>query len=102
MYCIKCGNKLSKTDKFCGKCGYNLSTEPTKEEPSNGLENINKKLLFGVIGFFAPIGGIILYFASKETDPEEAKNALTWALIGIPFHIIGFCISVALELITNL
>ncbi|MGG4434515.1 RDD family protein [Priestia megaterium] len=33
MYCIKCGNKHSESDKFCGTCGYKIErVEPRVEQ----------------------------------------------------------------------
>ena len=32
MYCAECGNKLKKTDKFCGECGALVEKEELVEE----------------------------------------------------------------------
>jgi hypothetical protein len=87
MYCIKCGNKLGKDDKFCGKCGYNLN-QPTNPEPANGINNADHKVLFGVLGFISPIAGLVLYIATKDSEPEAAKTAGICALIRLPISII--------------
>ncbi len=88
MYCTKCGNKVSKSDKFCENCGNNLNPQSViKQETSNPI-NANNKVLFGALGFISPVAGLVLYIANKDTEPEAAKMAGLFALIRIPINII--------------
>lgn len=38
MYCIKCGNKHSENDKFCGSCGHKVQAKEEQREVSEKVE----------------------------------------------------------------
>ncbi|MCL1988732.1 MAG: zinc ribbon domain-containing protein [Firmicutes bacterium] len=43
MFCTQCGNKTNKTDKFCNKCGANLSASENLHEET-AVENLDEEL----------------------------------------------------------
>lgn len=46
MYCTQCGEKLVDTAKFCGSCGYNLSSSKSKSQEADerGSSTFDKHL----------------------------------------------------------
>lgn len=66
MYCKKCGKEIGNDAAFCPYCGDKVygSAEPADE--SNAL--------YGVLSFFLPVVGLILYFVWHDTYPLRAKS----------------------------
>ena len=76
MFCEKCGNMLNDNDVFCGKCGTKIYAQK--------VEVIDKpSMLLNLVGFFAPLVGLILYLILKDEEPIRAKAIGKWALIGV-------------------
>ena len=69
MYCKKCGKELDDEAKFCPYCG--TSTRDEKENAQNGDA---RSAGFGILCFFLPIVGLILYIVWKDTYPLKAKS----------------------------
>lgn len=98
MKCPNCGATVDYTFKVCPYCGENLSLEtqknPYPSRPANAQENSSAEnpedygaAGFGVLGFFIPLVGLILYLVWKNTLPKRAKAAGKGALISV---ILGF------------
>jgi len=96
MFCRNCGNKLEDNDKFCGVCGTpkftpnNVQGTPVINNGTKQQDNTNDKVIFGVIGFFAPIVGIILSIVSQKEKPEAAKVGLIVSIIRFGLNILYF------------
>ena len=89
MYCRNCGKKIDENFKVCPYCGtsyeqnfnmnYNVKQEVNSE--SNGI-------CYGIIGFFFPIVGLILYLVWMNERPRAAKSAGIGALINVILGVI--------------
>ena len=80
-YCSKCGKEIMDEAVVCPFCGCSVAPIPTadnKDAPNMG---------FGVLGFFIPIVGFILYLIWREKTPLKAKSAGMGALIGFVANI---------------
>lgn len=91
-YCSHCGEELEDEAVVCVKCG--CSAGPAKNRV---LEDPNEStLLYGVLGFFVPLAGLILFLLWNETYPRRAKTAGKGALISVIIStitgIIGFVV----------
>jgi predicted nucleic acid-binding Zn ribbon protein len=75
MFCEKCGTQIGDDQRFCSKCVINQ----VKDKASIG---------FGILSFFIPLVGLILFLVWKKDAPLKAKFCGIGALIG--FIIIWF------------
>ena len=85
-YCPNCGSELLDDAVICVKCGKQVApmataTPAVKDAPSTG---------YGVLGFFIPIVGLILYVSWKKDTPLRAKSAGTGALIGFILNLLVY------------
>ncbi len=70
MKCIKCNTELMEGSKYCTNCG-------NKVDSSSGVS-----FLWGILGFFIPIVGLILFLVWKDTNKSDSKAAGIGALVG--------------------
>ena len=82
MFCPNCGMRFPVGKKFCDQCGREL--KEAFGQINSGCQNVIDASSggFGVLGFFFPIVGLILYLVWKENLPLRAKSAGKGALIG--------------------
>ncbi len=96
MFCRKCGKEIGDA-AFCPFCGA-----PAKEETSSVNENKSVEVKkndddkasgwWGVLGFFVPLAGLILFLVWMDDKPKTAKKCGIGALISV-------CVSVALTIL---
>lgn len=83
MYCSNCGSKME--GNYCPKCGSSNSN-------TNNINNIEVQdsgsFGWGVLGFFIPLVGLILFLVWKQTKPKSAKAAGIGALISVILNVI--------------
>ena len=53
---------------------------------------------FGVLGFFIPLVGFILWLVWRDSMPQRARSCAIGALVGVIVYVIFVIISVALSL----
>ena len=83
-FCSNCGKELNEGAEFCLKCGKFIK----KEEVSSNQQIDGNGFGWGVLGFFFPIVGLILFLVWKNNLPKRAKGAGIGALIGFILNII--------------
>ena len=104
MYCENCGNKLTKTDKFCRECGTKVKEEVKTEESVTQIPESKSKgvasLVIGIISFVfgyifipIPIAGLVLGLCQKGKHPEKTAGIIL-NLVSLIFSILlwGFII----------
>ena len=78
MYCKNCGKEIFPDQNICSNCG--AQQQPIQEKDSGGFG-------YGVLGFFFPFIGLILFLVLRESKPNTAKAAGIGALIPIVLPI---------------
>lgn len=97
--CNACGTQLPDDSVKCTNCGNNnivtMSEERDSSRPLPVTEAPVKEHGFigwGILGFFFPLVGWILYYVWRNSQPANAR------LAGIG-GIVGFVVSLALQII---
>lgn len=84
MYCNHCGQRIDDEAVICPKCGCKVnSSADSFDAPSGG---------FGVLGFFFPLIGFIIWLCIKDKTPLKAKSAGKGALIGLIVEVVLYII----------
>lgn len=93
-YCTQCGNPCEDSGTFCSNCGAKLNEQPQQsayQQPAAPMKASDGKFIYGLIGFFFPLIGFILWLVLKGDREGDAKRAGRGAIIGI---ITGFIVSI--------
>lgn len=119
MYCKNCGKELSDSAVYCTRCGVNqhlslseqdttsktvdISEPPPPAPPApaqtknpiaatpGSKEKDGPSFLFGLLSFFQPIIGLVLFLVWKDTLPLRARSCGIAALVSV---IISFVIGI--------
>ena len=92
MYCKKCGKEINDEAVICPYCGCatdNMNKRRTAPDDAPGFG-------WGVLGFFFPIVGLILYLVWKSDYPLRAKSAGKGALAGVITIVVLYIIIIAI------
>lgn len=82
MYCKNCGRKIYDDTEICPYCS-------TPTHPRNNFQSQDKPSIgFGILGFFIPLVGLILYLVYKDKSPKKAKSAGKGAIAGVIVNIV--------------
>ena len=84
MYCSNCGNKINDNERYCPYCGaeQNIDYTVSAQQAANKVSNDDTGSIgWGVLGFFIPLVGIILYCVWRNEKPLNAKISLKGAII---------------------
>ena len=80
-FCTNCGNQIEEGASFCQQCGTatgnapaNANNQPVEEGSTFG---------WGVLGFFVPLVGLILFLIWKDEYPKRSKSAGVGALVSV-------------------
>ena len=90
MFCSKCGAKNEKGAEFCTECGTSL------KENTNVQAKSGSSIGWGVLGFFIPLVGLILFLCWKNDRPSDSKAAGIGALISVIINVVITVIAIAL------
>lgn len=106
MFCKFCGNAIEDNLEKCPICGSNLGSNNQVNNDENQNPNYNQTIninqnqtsayvpddsnapLYGILGFFVPLAGIILGILWHRERPKRSKAA-----------IIGFGVSFAVQIV---
>lgn len=113
-YCPNCGAQTADTAAFCSNCGVRLEQsnggdpsyppqnaqqydprfappygqQPYERQSAPSASQDTGRLIYGVIGFFIPVVGLILYVFWKNERPLDAKRAGRGALISVILSVL--------------
>lgn len=84
-YCPNCGKETNPNAAVCLSCGCSLVNSQVQSSIED-KDNIG----WGVLGFFIPLIGLILYLVWRDSKPKAAKIAGKGALIGFVLGIVAY------------
>lgn len=99
MYCKYCGTELNNDAKFCPNCGKPVNEE-TSLNQTKAIQSSNEdsgSLGWGILGFFIPIVGLILYLVWKDSKPKDALMAGKGALISVIVSVVLVIFSIIIN-----
>ena len=117
MKCNYCNYTVNEDTVYCPNCGENVHTkkknkikeekeqkEERKKTPNSSttITSGSYYIAWGILGYFIPIVGLILFIIWKDTKPKDSKAAGIGALIRLIIMIIAFIIMFALGVINSL
>lgn len=98
MFCKYCGKEIDDKAYVCIHCGKIVGDARDIQQATNGEEN--STFGYGVLGFFIPIVGLVLYFVWKNEKPLTAKACGIGAIAGfIGSFVLGIIIGILKALI---
>jgi len=92
-YCPNCGTQVNENQDVCLNCGKTLKSV------FNVNINDTGGFVWGLLGFFVPLAGLVIYLLWKDEKPRTAKACGTGALISV---ILGFSIPIVFFLLSLL
>ena len=96
MYCVKCGNKLNKNDKFCTKCGNSVVDNYNIQINNNKNNNDNLSIILGIISlvtFWMPIVSIVCAIIAIVSG-KKYKNSTNNSSSGVVLGVFGLVLSI--------
>ncbi len=103
MYCKNCGKEIDNNAYVCPNCGVKVKDELAERREQQAASDFEadsgSKAGWGVLSFFIPIVGLILFLMWKAERPKTAsvcgKCALASVIVGVVFMIIYMIIAFA-------
>lgn len=88
IYCPNCGVKVTETNDVTKKT---TKKNEEKEETVEVVENKDSGAAFawGILGFFIPLVGLILFLVWREERPKDSKGAGIGALVRVILNLIA-------------
>jgi hypothetical protein len=81
-YCKNCGKEVNENQAVCLECGVSTRELGAVHAIDDG------GFLWGVLGFFVPIVGLILWLIWKDERPNTAKAVGIGALVNVGVQIV--------------
>ena len=111
MRCNYCDYKVNEDTIICPNCGEDVHTtkknvikenksKEEKESPKIQIDG-DYSILFGLLGFFIPLAGLVLFLVWINTKPKDAKAAGLGALIRVILYVVLAIAFVFLQAIVN-
>ena len=95
MFCPKCGEEMDDDAIVCAYCKYAIGGR------KGSVPNDAPSIGFAILGFWAPVVGLILYLVYKNTAPMKARSAGKGALIRICIPCVILVVAIFFGLIMS-
>ena len=91
-YCRFCGEKLNPNASFCPRCGNSVNDQINNNNTYQ-YQNVQQErdapsVGFGILSFFFPIVGLVLFITWRNTLPLKAKSCGIPALVSVILNIL--------------
>ena len=96
-YCPNCGKPVDPKAVICPHCGVPLPSSSSSSTPATTTGDTGS-VWWGVLGFYIPVAGLVLYIVWHNSEPKNAKSAGIGALIqvGVWIAFVIFCFFIVL------
>ncbi len=101
-FCPYCGNYNNNINgNFCEHCGGSLRNNnvPNYNYPNKIQEG--NTFGWGILGFFVPLAGLVLFIAWHNDRPKAAKSSGIGALVRVVVNVLLFILICAFFVITD-
>ncbi len=95
MFCRNCGKEIDDKAYVCPHCGVLTSNAEAQKQPVNDSGSAG----WGVLGFFFPLVGLILFLIWKSDRPKSARSAGIGALISVILYAVLIVIEIIIVVI---
>jgi len=82
-YCQYCGAEIDYDQEYCNQCGSQQPKLQSQQKASKG-----GAVGWGILSFFVPLIGLILFLVWRQERPRVSKVAGLAALIGFILNLI--------------
>lgn len=84
-YCPHCGEKVNSDQDVCLSCGKYLKVE---DDLDHLISNDSGGIGYGLLAFFVPLAGLILYFVWKNEKPVTASSLAKGLIAYLIFMVV--------------
>lgn len=118
MFCKQCGKEIEDGSTFCPFCGASQADDAQAQQQAQSQQpqqpyqapynnNPYNQTYYappvqesgagwGVLGFFFPVVGLILFLVWKDDHPARSKGAGIGALVGVILNVVWIVIYVVI------
>ena len=105
MFCKNCGKEIDDNAYVCPHCGVKVKDEDAERQEKIAQADSGSKVGWGILSFFIPLVGLILFCLWRKDRPQTAKVCGICALVGfllaIVLNIILSAVAAALFAVTG-
>ena len=83
MFCTNCGGQIDDNAYVCIHCGVKVNNQPKEKHTAD-----TGSFWWGVLGYFVPIAGLIIWLTCRDNTPKNAKSAGIGALVSVIVNIL--------------
>lgn len=92
-FCRNCGNQIHDEAVICPQCGVEQKNIIVLQDRGG--------FLWGLLGCFVPVAGLVLYLIWRDTKPKTAKAAGIGALVSVGLGILYFILVFGLAILVS-
>ena len=89
MFCKNCGKEIDNNAYICPNCGVKVHDEEAERREQNAQADSGSKVGWGILSFFIPLVGLILFIVWRNDRPQTAKVCGICALVSFGLSILS-------------
>ena len=98
-FCTNCGKEIDDRAVICPGCGVPVAgaQQPYMNQQGTGARPDDESSMpYGLLGFFIPILGLILFLVWNKEYPKRSKSCGKGALISIIVSVVVYVLAIIL------
>lgn len=89
MYCRNCGKEIADNAYVCPNCGVLTQAGQEDQKAASPSEDSGSKAGWGILSFFIPIVGLILFCVWRTERPQTSKTCGICALVSFLLSVVA-------------